>query len=177
MLLACVASGDTRAHRILVDRHRARVASFVRRHLRDPGLRQEVVSDVFLAVWRNASAYRGESSVVSWIAGIARFRTLCARRFQKQRKRAVLVLTSDGVIERAVDPYAEEALAARDELRRVLRAIEELSQCQRDVVTLVFLMDRSYGEAASALGITEANVKTRVKRARDRLRVLVRGAA
>src|SRR5512139_2700668 len=91
VLIVRVARGDHAAHRVLFDRHHARVAAFLRRRLADPGLREEVLSDVFFEVWRGASAYRGESPVTSWIFGIAHFKALAARRSQGQGKRAAVL--------------------------------------------------------------------------------------
>ena len=173
-LLARVARGDNAAHRLIFDRYHARVTAFLRRRVADAGLREEVVSDVFFEVWRSASAWRGESSVASWIFGIAHFKALSARRGLSQGKRAAVVPVADEWIERAPDgERSEDSLAARDEVRSLLRALQALPAGQRDVLKLAFLEDRSYQEVASALGISEANVKTRVNRARARLRALM----
>jgi RNA polymerase sigma-70 factor (ECF subfamily) len=173
-LLARVARGDGAAHRLLFDRYHARVTAFLRRRLADAGLCDEVVSDVFFEVWRSASAWRGESSVASWIFGIAHFKALSARRGLSQGKRAAVIPMADEWIERAPDAGAEDRFAARDEVRQLLRALQALPPGQRDVLKLAFLEDRSYQEVASALGISEANVKTRVNRARARLRALMK---
>ena len=172
-LLARVTRGDSAGHRLLFDRYQARVTAFLRRRLTDAGLCEEVVSDVFLEVWRSASAWRGESSVASWIFGIAHFKALSARRGLSQGKRAAVVPMADEWIERAPDDRLEDSLAARDEVRSLLRALQALPAGQRDVLKLAFLEDRSYQEVATALGISEANVKTRVNRARARLRALM----
>jgi RNA polymerase sigma-70 factor, ECF subfamily len=172
-LLARVARGDSVAHRLLFDRYHARVTAFLRRRLADAGLCEEVVSDVFFEVWRSASAWRGESAVASWIFGIAPFKALSARRGLSQGKRAAVVPVADEWIERAPDDRLEDSLAARDEVRSLLLALQALPAGQRDVVKLAFLEDRSYQEVASTLGISEANVKTRVNRARARLRALM----
>ena len=79
-LLMRVAGGDFAAHRLLFDRYHARVALFLRRRLHDPGLCEEVASDIFFEVWRGAAAYRSELPVASWILGIARFKALSAQK-------------------------------------------------------------------------------------------------
>src|SRR5262249_26326885 len=101
VLLARVARGDSAGHRLLFDRYLARVTAFLRRRLADAGLCDEVVSDVFFEVWRSASAWRGESSVASWIFGIAHFKALSARRGLSQGQRAAVVPVADAWIERA----------------------------------------------------------------------------
>ena len=115
--------GDTAAHRVLFDRYHARVASFVRRRVSDPAVCEEVVSDVFFEIWRQAAAYRGESSVPSWIFGIAHFKALGARRFQAQRKRASVVPTADEEMARIADHGADSDFEARDEVRRRVRPL------------------------------------------------------
>ena len=172
-LIARVSRGDVAAHRLIFERYHARVASFLRRRLSDAGLCEEVVSDVFFEVWRSAAAYRGESAVSSWIFGIAHFKALAARRALSQGKRAAVVHVDDEVIARPSDGRGDDALSARAEVRQLLRALQALPEGQRDVVKLAFLDDRSYQEIADELGISEANVKTRVNRARARLRVLM----
>lgn len=173
-LLARVARGDTAAHRAIFDRYYARVTAFLRRRVDDDGLREEIVSDVFFEVWRQAGSFRGDSEVHSWVFGIAHFKALSARRFHGQLKRAKVVPTESEVLQRmgdGADP--SEQLEARQEVRRLARVLDLLPEGQRDVLRLAFLEGRSYQEIASLLGISEGNVKTRVNRARSRLRSLM----
>lgn len=174
-LLARMVRGDTSAHRSFFDRHHAGVTSFLRLRLRDPGLCDEITSDVFFDVWRGASSYRGEAPVSSWLLGIARLKLLSAHRARGSRN--ALIPTAPEVIERTAGEDPEASLAAREELRRLLRLLSLLPERQRDVVTLAFLEQHSYEEIAQLLGISEATVKMRVHRARARLRDLMRGAA
>ncbi len=173
-LLGRVARGDTAAHRALFDRFYARVGAFVRRRVRDDGLCEEIVSDVFFEIWRSADSFRGDSEVHSWIFGIAHFKALSARRYHGQLKRAKVVPTETETLHRMADPGdPSEQIENRQQVRRLLRAIDLLPEGQRDVLRLAFLEGRSYQEIAEELGISEGNVKTRVNRARARLRTLV----
>lgn len=174
-LLAGVVRRDHSAHRALFDRYFKRVFSFVRRRVRDEGLAEEIAIDVFFEVWRNASAYRGESPVSTWIFGIANLKVLTARRFFAQPRRASVQVTPDEKLSAVADPAnCVDDLEARDELAKVIHALERLPQGQRDVLRMAFLEGRSYPEIALELAISEANVKTRVNRARSRLRNLAR---
>lgn len=174
-LLARVARGDTAAHRMLFDRYYARITAFVRRRVRDEGLCEEIVSDVFFEVWRGADAFRSESPVHSWIFGIAHFKALSARRSQGQLKRSRVVAIDDEALQRFADGAdADEQIESREQVRRLLRAMALLPEGQADVLRLAFLEGCSYQEIAQQLGISEGNVKTRVNRARARLRTLVR---
>src|SRR5439155_6832825 len=75
-VLARVVERDQAAHREIFERYYKRVLAFVRRRLGDEGLAEEVTTDVFFEVWRNAAAYRGESPVTTWIFGIANLKAL-----------------------------------------------------------------------------------------------------
>jgi RNA polymerase sigma factor, sigma-70 family len=174
-VLARVVERDQAAHREIFERYYKRVLAFVRRRLNDEGLAEEVTTDVFFEVWRNAAAYRGESPVTTWIFGIANLKALSARRYFAQPRRASVRVTSDETLSRFADPADQyESLSARQELARLSRAIDRLPEGHRDVVRLAFLEGCSYPEIAERLDISEANVKTRVNRARSRLRHLTR---
>jgi RNA polymerase sigma-70 factor (ECF subfamily) len=172
-LLALVVERDQAAHRVLFDRYYKRVLAFVRRRVGDDGLAEEITTDVFFEVWRNASAYRGESPVTTWVFGIANLKALSARRYFAQPRRASVRVEDDESLNRHPDPTDQGAsIRARQELSRLVRAIERLPEGHRDVLRLAFLEGCSYPEIAERLDISEANVKTRVNRARSRLRNL-----
>lgn len=173
--IARIVQRDQVAHRMIFERYYKRILSFVRRRVNDDGLAEEITTDVFFEVWRNADAYRGESPVSTWIFGIANLKTLSARRYFAQPRRASIRVTSDEALSRFADPRdTGESIEARHELARLMRAIDRLPEGQRDVLRLAFLEGRSYPEIAEQLDISEANVKTRVNRARSRLRTLAR---
>ena len=172
-MLAKVVERDQAAHRVIFERYYKRVLAFVRRRVGDEGLAEEVTTDVFFEVWRNAAAYRGESPVTTWIFGIANLKALSARRYFAQPRRASVHVTSDDALARFADPAnQDELIHARQDLARLMRAIERMPAGHRDVLRLAFLEGFSYPEIAERLDISEANVKTRVNRARSRLRTL-----
>jgi RNA polymerase sigma-70 factor (ECF subfamily) len=174
-MLARIIERDQAAHRVIFERYYKRVLAFVRRRVGDEGLAEEVATDVFFEVWRNAAAYRGESPVTTWIFGIANLKALSARRYFAQPRRASVRVADDEVLARFPDPARQdESITARQELARLVRAIERLPEGHRDVLRLAFLEGCSYPEIAERLDISEANVKTRVNRARVRLRILTR---
>jgi RNA polymerase sigma-70 factor (ECF subfamily) len=174
-VLAKVVERDQAAHRVIFERYYRRVLAFVRRRVGDEGLAEEITTDVFFEVWRSASAYRGESPVTTWIFGIANLKALSARRYFAQPRRASVRIADDEALSRYPDPADQyDSIGARQELARLVRAIERLPEGHRDVLRLAFLEGCSYPEIAERLDISEANVKTRVNRARSRLRNLTR---
>ena len=107
--------------------------------------------------------------------GIANLKALSARRYFAQPKRSSVLLVEDAALQRFADPDdPHERMDDREDLARLMIAIERLPEGQRDVLRLAFVEGHSYQEVALELGITEGNVKTRVNRARSRLRALAR---
>ena len=69
----------------------------------------------------------------------------------------------------------DRVLMAREEYRRVLLALQKLEEDERDILSLILSSDLSYREIATIAGISEANVKVKVHRARLKLRKMLEG--
>ncbi len=171
-LLAEVAgSRDREAFRLLFDRYYPRVLVFVRRRLEDEELAREITSDVFLEVWANAGAFRGESMISSWIFGIARFKCLEGIRKAGRLKRSRVVATDDEVISQVPDGSGSATrLDARESLRRVDAALERIPREQREALTWTVVEGQSLDEVAARQSVSADTVKTRISRARKALR-------
>jgi RNA polymerase sigma-70 factor (ECF subfamily) len=79
-LLGAIANGDQRAMQVLYARHHVRVYRFVLRLTQDRSLAEDIVSDVFIDVWRQAGSFKGKSRVFTWVLAIARHKALSALR-------------------------------------------------------------------------------------------------
>jgi RNA polymerase sigma-70 factor (ECF subfamily) len=79
-LLGAIAAGDQRAMQVLYARHHVRVYRFVLRLTQDRSLAEDVVSEVFLDIWRRAGGFKGKSQVSTWMLAIARYKALSALR-------------------------------------------------------------------------------------------------
>ena len=82
-LILRVASGDQVAMRALFARHQVRLYRFLVRIVRDETLAEDLVSDVFLDVWRQAASFEARSSVSTWILAMGQFKALSALRRRK----------------------------------------------------------------------------------------------
>ena len=71
-LLAAVATGDEGAMRTLYNRHHVRVFRFVTRLVGDATAAEDIVSEAFIDVWRQADRFEGRSAFSTWIMSIAR---------------------------------------------------------------------------------------------------------
>src|SRR5215218_1153093 len=83
LLLRNVAEGDKASMHIMFARYRGTVFRFVQRIVRNPAIADDLVSQVFLDVWRSAKRFENRSRVSTWLLSIARFKALNALRGPK----------------------------------------------------------------------------------------------
>src|SRR5712671_7895104 len=79
-LIGRIAGGDRVAMQVLFARHHVRVYRFVLRLVRNEATAEDLISEVFLDVWRQANRFEGRSAVSTWLLAIARFKALSALR-------------------------------------------------------------------------------------------------
>src|SRR5438128_1930426 len=83
MLIRRIAEGDQLAMRTLFGRHRVALYRWLLRLVGDEALAEDLLSDVFLDVWRQAAAFEARSSVSTWLLAIARYKALSGRPRQR----------------------------------------------------------------------------------------------
>lgn len=172
MLLAGIASGDRTAMHTLYARHNVRVYRFILRMVRDTTAAEDLVSQVFLDVWRSAGQFEGRAQVSTWLLSIARFKALTALRQRRHED-----IEQDDVLEIADDRDTPEASLDRSNTSAILRAcIARLSPAHREIVDLVYFHEMSVEEAGRVIGIPQATVKTRMFYARKQLAELLKVA-
>jgi RNA polymerase sigma-70 factor (ECF subfamily) len=168
-LIERIAAADDLAMQVLYRRHHDSVFRFVYRIV---GLRhaaEDIANDVFLEVWRNASAFEQRSGVSTWLLAIARNKSLSERRSRKSEPwdedaMALIEDESDG---------PEATVEKRDAGAILHRCLDQLSPAHRAVIDLVYFHHKSTTEAAKVVGSGCATVKTRLFYARERLSELL----
>jgi RNA polymerase sigma-70 factor (ECF subfamily) len=169
VLIARIAKGDRLAMEELYGRYRVPIYRFVLRMVRNPTTAEDLNSDVFLDVWRQAGTFEGRSAVSTWIFSIARFKALNAL---QRRPMEELDDEKAGAIEdQADDP--ETALAKKDKAAVLRACLLKLSAEHREIVNLVYYQHKSVEDVAGIVGIPEATVKTRMFYARKKLSELL----
>ena len=164
-LIGRVAQGDRSAMRELYARHRLRVFRFALRILRDRPKAEDVSSDAFLDVWRQADRFEGRSGVLTWMLGITRMKALSALRIPAEQE------LDDEVVDAIEDPAEDPAAVLQKKERgAILRnCLSKLSAEHREIIDLVYYHEKSIAEAAAIVGIPDNTVKTRMFCARKHL--------
>jgi RNA polymerase sigma-70 factor (ECF subfamily) len=155
---------------VLYARHHVRVYRFVLRLVRNEATAEDLISDVFLDVWRQAAKFEGRSAVSTWMLSIARFKALSVLRRRPEEE--LDEETADTIADQADDP--EVVLAKKDKGAVLRQCLTKLSAEHREIVDLVYYHEKSVVEVAGIVGIPEATVKTRMFYARKKLSELLK---
>ena len=172
VLIGRIAGGDRLAMQVLFARHHVRVFRFVFRLVREESTAEDLISDVFLDVWRQADRFEGRSAVSTWLLAIARFKALSAMRRRPDEE--LDAETAEAIEDESDDPGI--ALEKKDKSALIRKCLTGLSAEHREVVDLVYYHEKSVGEVAEIVGIPENTVKTRMFYARKRLAELLKAA-
>jgi RNA polymerase sigma-70 factor (ECF subfamily) len=171
MIVERITAGDQLAMRTLFARHQTRIYRFVLRLLRNEAAAEDVVSEVFLDVWRQAGRFEGRSTVSTWLLSIARCKAISA-----MRRRQTVELDADTIAstpDPADDP--EMSLAQKRDAILLRNGLAQLSPAHAEVLDLVYYHGKTVAEAAAILSIPEPTVKTRMFYARKKLAEIVQG--
>jgi RNA polymerase sigma factor (sigma-70 family) len=163
-LLAAIAERDLSAMRTLYDRHAAWLAVRLGRRCADHDIVADALQDTFVAVWQRPKGFRGDGDVAAWLWGIA-IRRLVSR----LRARRDVPLRFDGGTAHTA-PAAEEQVLLAVEYGDAGQALAQLSPEMRVVIQAVVLDGLTTKEAARVLHVPQSTVKTRLSRAKLRLR-------
>jgi RNA polymerase sigma-70 factor (ECF subfamily) len=171
-LIKRIAAGDQLAMRTLFARHRIPLYRWLLRIVRDETTAEDLLSDVFLDVWRQAASFQGRASVSTWLLAIARYKALSARRSRVDAELA------DRIASTIADPAdnPEAALQKKNFSEALRDSLATLSPEHGEVIDLVYYHGKSVKEVADIVGVGEATVKTRMFYARKKLASLVAAA-
>jgi RNA polymerase sigma-70 factor, ECF subfamily len=172
VLIARIAGGDRLAMQVLFARHHVRAYRFVLRLVRNESTAEDLISEVFLDVWRQANRFEGRSAVSTWLLAIARFKALSVLRRRPEQelddeKAAAIEDTTD-------NPEIVTQKKNKSELLR--KCLTALSADHREIIDLVYYHEKSVEEVAEIVGIPENTVKTRMFYARKKLGELLKAA-
>jgi|SRR5581483_1758950 len=162
-LIQRAAGGDQSAFEQLYQRYARPVFGLALRRLGDRGRAEDAVQETFASIWRSASSYRPERGPgAPWLYAVARNAIV-------DRARSRADIPADVPDEPAREPGPGELAEQGWVSWRVHRALEELSEREREVIALAYWSGLSQSEVAEFLGIPLGTVKTRTRAALMRL--------
>ena len=130
--------------------------------------------ETMIRIWRSLDSYRGDCALESWVYRIA---ANCCMDYLRKKKRDKSV-SMEPMREQGFDPAdpslgTEEQVVAADEQKRLREAIAQLPENQREALILTQLEKVPYEEVAKLLGVSEGTIKSRVNRAKARLKEIL----
>jgi RNA polymerase sigma-70 factor (ECF subfamily) len=172
-LIARVAREDRQALTDLYEKRKTQLTHYLLEFTADYSLVEEILQDIFLAVWKNAQSYQGAARGQVWLWGIARrqaWKTL-------RRHKALVTGIDDKEWEtlHAPEPEPEAALLAQIDREALNTALERAAPIYREVLLLRYSYDFSYQEIASVQQIPVGTVRSRLNAAKRAVRALLSG--
>ena len=172
--------GDESAFAEIMSRHQSRIFAAAMALLHNRADAEEITQDTFVRAHRGFALFRGDSSVATWLHRIAV--NLARNRywyFFRRRRHATLsldvTLGDEGDSKFAdllstAEPDPSQGSSINEFVTAVDACMERLEPSHRRILTMRAVLDQSYEEIASALGSNVGTVKSRIARARERLR-------
>jgi RNA polymerase sigma-70 factor (ECF subfamily) len=172
-LRARLRAGDREAYAELYEEYARAVHLHAHRLTGDWSLAEEVMADTFLDAWRHRERLEPDGgTVLPWLLGMATNKARNARRGTGRR----LAFLARRPAPEPVPDFADETAGRLDDAR-TLAAVRQvygrLRRAEREVLALCVWSGLDYAEAAQALGVPVGTVRSRLSRARARLRRLV----
>lgn len=167
-LMSRLKSGDGEAFALLVDRHKDALVAYLGRLTASPDRAEELAQETFVRLFEKAALYRGEGKLAAYLYRIA---TNLVRSEERRRRRWRLLVPRYAVENTTRrEPDAQQQVLGEELRRRLARAVAELPLNYRVPLVLFEVEGWRLAEIARLLGCREGTIKSRLHRARGRLR-------
>jgi RNA polymerase sigma-70 factor (ECF subfamily) len=174
-LWARLRAGDADAFGLLFDRHRVLIYNYCFRRTGNRATAQDMLSMVFLEAWRRRAKQLPPDKVLPWLYGIAT-NVVRHQRRSERRFAAALGRLPKAAAEPDFADNSAERLDYERQAEQALALLRGLPEREQDVFVLCVGMELSYEDAAMALDLPVGTVRSRLSRARARLRELNLGS-
>lgn len=163
--------GDPSAFDEIFDRYHRMVFNLALRLAGDPERAADLSQEIFLRIYRHVGRFKGRSSLKTWIYRVS----INCCRSRLARRRLPIQIPSDpsvDLLDRVRDTSAgpERRAIARDRVRQLAAALQELPRPYREAVVLRDVEELTYVEIARVLDVRLGTVRSRIARGRERLR-------
>ncbi len=131
----------------------------------------DCAQEAMIKIWRSLDSYRGDCAFESWVYRIAANCSMDAMRKKKRdRSESIEPLKEAGFDPADPEPGTEEKVIAAERKRQLRECITRLPEDQRDALVMTQLEGMSYEDAARRLDVSEGTIKSRVNRAKVKLK-------
>lgn len=141
-------------------------------YVKDIHTAEDIFQEVFIKVNKNLHTFRGQSSIKTWLLKIT---MNTAKDYLKSAYNSKVVPMMEFLEDAIVSEDDFSEIEKEETKKTVHQAVLELSEHYKDVVTCVYLNEMSLEEAAVNLGIPIGTVKSRLNRAKEKLRDILEG--
>ena len=170
-LIRAVGAGDHRAFEHLVRKYQDSLLNFVCRYLGDRDAAEDIVQEVFLALYRTAFRFEARARASTWLFRIAY--NLSMNEIQRSQRNLKFKGTLRHLLPVDSGQSAVDGVAARERQKDVMAALDLLPEKQRAAMLLRVNEELSYGEISEVLSVSVSAVEALIFRARARLRKLL----
>lgn len=147
-----------------VDNHKGLIHKVCHVYCWNPGDREDMFQEIIIQLWKAWPGFRGESRFSTWMYRIALNTAISGLR----RKKDHIVLMEPENLPNEIQDDSD-ALDKEDKLSQLYKAIRQLSELERAIITL-YLDDKSYEEIEDILGINQNNLRVKMTRIREKLK-------
>lgn len=174
-LLRWIAQAGAAAFDELYSRYHVALYNFLLRTTQSPAAADELLQEVFIAVWQRAGSFEGRSSVKTWLFRIASNQAMNWIKIQQKDRRQTWLDESEDQLETSPDDAPETVFFSAWEAERIVQAVRQLAPIHREVIELCFAHGFSYKEMAVIASCPVGTIKSRMSHAlRQLARLLAR---
>jgi RNA polymerase sigma-70 factor (ECF subfamily) len=166
--------GDDLAWEALVRRYQSRVFSVAYHYMRNVEEARDMAQEIFVRIYERLETFHGDQAFLPWMLRLARNACIDALRRQKARPPASDVDVADAVQLAAAGPNPEEVSAAQSSRDLLYRALDRMSDSDREILMLKEIQGLKVEEISTLLDVPTGTVKSRCNRARIELAARVR---
>ena len=166
-LINRIAARDRNAFECLYYRYAPRIMAFLNRRLGPSELHEDIINEVMLVIWQQASEFQPTLRLSTWLFGIARRKALEAYRRASRVPPKSLTTWTNSYEDEALEDTALEA----ERLAHIQAALNRLPPAQRTALTLAFYHNCSQQEIATRTGYPVSTIKSQLRQGIKRLKI------
>jgi RNA polymerase sigma factor (sigma-70 family) len=166
-----ILKGETSLYEYFLDKYSQQVFILIIRIVENQEDAEELTQDTFLKAFEHLSSFKAESSFSTWIYRIAYNTAISATRKRKQE----LIVMDSAMLMNISDQQIDDALndESGERVGKLNKAIKKLDAEERALISLFYNEEKTIGEIALILGLTESNAKVKLHRIRKKLYILI----